>query len=420
MAGDLAAQDDVSTESMDEFVARRRREAAARAGQAAAAYQAYGQAIRAGEALDLSQPSDLAAFGARSSPTTTGPVSAIDNANCSNQQGSTPAPQNFIQAAHEAALQADTVARAAANILTFGAADHLAATTDALFQPGGLSGWGQRYDADLAQEQARNRYDASHRQAAQTIGVGGGTALGLGVMGPMEGALAAVPRLPGAAALTGREAASILGAGGITGLGMQALSDLAKGQHYRSSLGDKLGATVGGVAGAVALPFGPARAGAVGASVTSAAQDLFNSRPVSVEQAGENALAGNLFGGLMGVSGRAWSNNLPFQSKGVLGEVLGDVRSTANGQRRTGTSKSRARIKYSNGKYWYPDGRREDLMFEDKFGVLPPLSDNQKLAQTTLGPNFHLNSFVPADVGKIFGLPAGMMAPEVVDQRRRR
>jgi len=419
MAANQDARDGVPTESMDEFMTRRQQEAAARGGRAgAAAYRAYGQAIRAGQTLALSQPSDVLAFGARLSPTNTGSIFAADSANSSSQPGSPSASLDLAQRVREATLQADTAVRAAANILTFGGADRLAAAGDALLQPGGLAGWRQRYDADLAQEQARNGYDASHRQVARTMGFGGGTVLGLAVMGPMEGALAAVPRLSGAAALTGREAAGILGAGGAAGLGMQTLSDMAGGRRW--SLGDNLGAVVGGAAGAAALPLGPARAGAIDGSVTSAAQDLFNRRPMSEERAGESALVGNLFGGFAGIAGRAWSNSLSPKAKGLLGEVLGDARSTINGQRRARGPKTRDYPQEGNAKdYWYPDGRSGQLRFEDKFGVDPRLSRNQKFARGVLGSNFQLNSFVPADVGKIAGMPAGAVAPQVIDQGRR-
>jgi len=96
----------------------------------------------------------------------------------------------------EAALQADTAIRAATNVLTFGGADHFAAGMDALLEPGGIGGWRQRYDANIAEEDARNHYDTSHRAVAQTAGQIGGTVLGLGLGGAGRGAIAVAPRLP--------------------------------------------------------------------------------------------------------------------------------------------------------------------------------------------------------------------------------
>src|SRR5258708_12102775 len=83
----------------------------------------------------------------------------------------------------------------------------------------------------------------------------------------------------------------------MVGLGMQTASDIAAGGR-RSSFGDNAGAAFGGAAGAAALPFGPGRAGAVGGWVTSAAQDVFNGRPISLDRAGESAIPTNALGGL--------------------------------------------------------------------------------------------------------------------------
>jgi hypothetical protein len=282
-------------------------------------------------------------------------------------------------------MQADAAVRGAANVLTFGGADHFAAGMDALVG-GGFDHWRQRYDANLAQERARDRYDALNRSSAQAAGQVGGTLLGLGLVGPADGALAVAPRLPGAAGLTGREATAVLGAGAMTGLGMQTASDIAAGGR-RSSFGDKAGAALGGAAGAAALPLGPGRAGAVGGWVTPAAQDVFNGRPISLDHAGESAIAGDLFGGLAGRIGTGAANGLSSSAKGRLGEAMGDVRGTINGQRRVWAPKSRDYI--AEDDYWYPDARSRSTRFEDKFGYGAELSPNQARAQAVLGLPFH-------------------------------
>ena len=366
--------------------------------------EAWNAATRAGVDLVARTPQELHALGSRA-------LGAM------KQQGLQPVDSQAVgQRLREGALQTDTAFRGAANMLTFGGADHLAAGLDALIQPGGLGAWRQRYDANMTRETARNSYDVSHRALAQGAGQLGGTALGLGLVGPMEGALAAAPRLPGAAALTGREATALLGAGAGMGVGVQTLSDLAAGGR-RSSWGDNLGAAVGGAAGAAAFPLGPARAGAAGASVTSAAQDIFNRRPVSLERAGESALAGNLVGGLAGVGGRAISNALPSAAKGRLGEVLGDVRSRVNLQPREWAPKSRDPLLEG---YWYPDGGSGQIRFEDKFGIGAELSPNQIRAQTELGPDFQLYHFTPADIGSLVGAPAAATAPHMMNRQPRR
>jgi hypothetical protein len=316
----------------------------------------------------------------------------------------------------EAALQADTAVRAAANTLTFGGADHFAAGMDALFEPGGIEGWRGRYAGNLAEENARNRYDASHRQVAQTIGQIGGTALGLAFVGPARGAVAVAPRLPGAATLSGRELAGLLTGGAATGLGMQAVSDIAGAR--RSTMGDKAGAALGGAAGAAALPLGPGRAGAVDGWVTSTAQDMFNGRPLSFGRAGESAIAGSALGGLTASLGANVSNGLSSGARGRLGEFMGDVRSTVNGQRREWAPKSRDYL--PDGRYWYPDGRNGSMRFEDKFGYGAELSPNQTRAQFVLGPDFQLYHFTPDDVGRLLSAPASATVPHMIDDRARR
>ncbi len=409
----------------DEFVARTQREIEdlRRHGEATTR-DAVGKATRYVRDLSQGEPSPGLAYGSLFGGESFRGQRQAQNRPLRNPTGAPPhstqgvarrpsASPSFSQQAWEAALQADTAVRAAANTLTFGGADHLAAGADALLEPGDLSDWHQRYQANLAREQARNAYDAEHRSAAQAVGNLAGTGLGLFAMGPMEGAPAAASRLAGAAKLTGRELAAILAAGGATGLGVNMVSDAATG--HTSTLGDKLGAVVGGVAGAgAAVTMGPARSGAIGASVTSAAQDYFNGRPISLQGAGESALGGNLLGGGWGMVGRVASNALAPVLKGKLGEAMGSARSMINGLDREVGPKGRETIGDSR-RYWYPDGRSGDVRFEDKFGEGATLSPNQALARDRLGPNFLLYHFLPSDVGRILGMPAAAVAPHMVE-----
>lgn len=428
MAGHKPARGGVG-ESMAAFVQRRRREVESFGREAeTAAHNAYREAIRVGQNLRLSQPVDLMAYGAgllqrqsaQHSTSVTQPAkSPVRPRTWVGVEPALQAPSPTVgKTIREVALQADTAVRGAANVLTLGGADNLEAAVNALLEPGGVRDWRRRYEINKVEESARNMYDASHRKAAQATGYVGGTLLGLGFVGPMEGALAAVPRLPGAAALTRNEAAAILGAGGVSGLGVQTLSDVAAGGRH-SSFGDTAGAVIGGVAGAAALPLGPARAGATGATATSVAQDLLNGRPISMQRAGENAVAGNLLGGVMGGGGRAWSNGLSRRAKGRLGEALGEIRSTLNGQRREWRPKFRDEIlEEAGGGYWYPDGISGAQRFEDKFEVTADLTPNQIRAQSALGARFTLNRFLPADVGKAMGLPAGLAAAPMIEDRQ--
>lgn len=302
----MAGQD--QEESVEAFVNRRRRAADDRAFARANAHQAYGQSVRNGQALDLQQPSDLAFYGLQSPSSSNRSLSTTSTLIATPDPQTTPGPL----------LPVNTAIRSAANTATFGGADNFAAGMDALVH-GGLRGWGQRYDANLQQEHARDLYGAMHAPLAHAIGSFGGGLLGLLTLGPEE---AAAPRLAGAAQLTAKEAAGIMGAGGLAGLGSQAVADIATGQ--RSTPGDKGGAMLGGMAGAAALPFmGPSRAGAVDGAVTSATQNLLNGRPISVPQTVQSALTGGLLAGVTGSAGRKWSDNLSTTEKGRLGETLG-------------------------------------------------------------------------------------------------
>jgi len=101
-------------------------------------------------------------------------------------------------------------------------------------------------------------------------------------------------------------------------------------------------------------------------------------------------------------------------SKGRLGEALGDVRSTVNGERRVWAPKSRDYI--DDDTYWYPDGRDAQTGLvrpEDKFGYGARLSPNQVQAQSTLGPDFRLHHFTPDDIGRLASLPAGPFAAQL-------
>jgi hypothetical protein len=334
--------------------------------------------------------------------------------------------------APEPLLQVDAAIRSAANTATFGGADKFSAAADALFAPGGFGGWRQRYDTNLRQEQARDRYDAVHRPLAQSVGSVGGGVLGLFALGPEE-AVAAAPRLAGAAKLTAKEVGAILAGGGLAGLGSQKISDVATGHH--SSTGDLLGAVAGGIAGAAAFPLAPTRAGAMGGAVTSAAQDLFNGRPVDVQQMAQSAMGAGLLGGHVGRAGRKWSGGLSPVAKGQLGETLGDVRAFVNGEGRIRNPTKLAPVAEGNTgasykQRWRPDATDGPIpndwtqpmpkMFEDKLGYGAALSKNQTLAKSLLGGKFQLNHFLPDDVGLMTGLPAAGFGPQVVSQTQGR
>jgi hypothetical protein len=267
---------------------------------------------------------------------------------------------------------------------------------------------------------------------AHTIGSLGGDVLGVFAFGPEEAAAAAAPRLAGAARLTAKEVSRIVGAGGLLGLGSQTVSDLATG--HRSNPGDLAGSAAGGIAGAAALPIlGQSKAGAIDGAVTSATQDFFNGRPVSIPQAAQAAAGGGLLSGFAGRAGRQWSDSLSTTKKGQLGETLGAMRSQFNGERRWQGPKVRAPLEpgqttplQAKQTYWKPDGlagpppanpsHEWPDMFEDKFGYEADTSKNQKIAQKNFGSQFRLNHFTPSDVGMMTAFPFLTFAPQFVRQ----
>lgn len=119
--------------------------------------EAWNDATRAGVNLVARTPQELHALGSRVLSATKRASASTEQIGRSSRREpvalSKPVPVRSPGGLREAALQADTAVRGAANVLTFGGADHLAAGMDALIQPGGLGGWRQRYDANMAQGQ---------------------------------------------------------------------------------------------------------------------------------------------------------------------------------------------------------------------------------------------------------------------------
>lgn len=100
----------------------------------------------------------------------------------------------LAQAAREAALQVDAGVRGAADMLTFGQADEMAAGANALLGIGGDGGFAERYRANLQRERTRDQYDANHRAIARTAGeVGGAGLLYVGGAGAGAARSAALP-----------------------------------------------------------------------------------------------------------------------------------------------------------------------------------------------------------------------------------
>jgi hypothetical protein len=336
-----------------------------------------------------------------------------------------PGPLGF--SVPEPTAQIDALMNGASDVLPFRFADRLASAAYATAQPWD---WKQRYDASMAAETARDRRDEVLYPVARSDGQLGLTLALLARGGRLTGPLAA-PRLAGAAKITSREALSMLGAGAVVGVGTQAVGDAATGKL--SSPGDYAGAGIGGVAGVATLPLKPDRAAAIDGMVTSMTQDLLNGRPVSIERAGQNAMAGKMFGSIANKAAATYTENLAPVLKGPVGETLGAIRAIADWQPRLALGNTLVKIPGTN-KRWKPDAMRgkdphaaDALLYEDKFGRKAKLRPNQELAQEKLGENFQLNHFLPRDVGmaaSAFAAALGIQAqkrsvPPAPPQRKR-
>ena len=201
--------------------------------------------------------------------------------------------------------------------------------------------------------------------------------------------------------LTVRERAAIGVTGGVGGAGGQAYSDVAN--HRMSSFGDYAGAALGGtVNGLMAIRGRPSVAGAAGGAVTSVAQDGFNGRAPSLENAALAASSSGLTGAVGGALGHAkvaqWGN----KQKEKMGEIGSIARTLARGDWTTSTKKERLYLR--GGRYTYPDQRTaSNQMVESKFGIYAKLSDRQKEAYNQSDIDYRVDHFLPRDIAALYG-----------------
>jgi len=213
-------------------------------------------------------------------------------------------------------------------------------------------------------------------------------------------------RIAQATPLIAREIGVLGGAGALSGAGGQAVADVARGKL--GSIGDYVGAALGGTAGALVSRGGMASyGGAVDGGVTSMAQDIFNGRAPSIERAREAASSGGVVGTFGGIFGRAASNNITRKEKELLGEEFSRLRTWARGDKTKVIGKRRLYLDKRN--YTYPDqrtyrGTTERDIVESKFGRRAELSKQQKRAYRQL-PNYRVDHTLPQDVGVSIGLP---------------
>lgn len=340
----------------------------------------------------------------------------------------------------EAALQADTVARGAADIISFGYADELAAGANVLVNRDERT-FGERYAEYHKAEQARDAYDAEHRAAARTIGQVGGLGLSLfsgaapvavtrtllaaaarkatpkilqsapRVLGQMKGSksLGSISRLQTSAS---EYAVASAGAGAVNG-GLTAAEELARTGN--ASAGDVIGGAAGGAASAPVAIFSrsPALAGATEGFTTSVVQDLANARRPSMDKALHSAANGGMTAGLAGEAGTVASNALSPRAKGQLGEGLSVVKTLARGE----IPLLKHTRKDVGGAYTVLDpASTSTQIVESKFGRYAKLSKAQKKAYSQDPNNYRIDWWQPVDIGRITGFGAGTLGSHLGDR----
>lgn len=382
-------------------------------GAEAAGRELWDRSTRSGGNLSAPRPSDVLALGVRAAPrprpiasrvsaTVVGPVVKL-------KAGATPGVRAQVGAASRGALDA----------VSFGVADRVHAGWDALGDQAKGQQFGSSYAARMAQERARDAYDAKHFGPARITGQVLGTGAQVLALGPLEGLAVGGSRIVQATPLIAREVGVLGAAGAGSGILEQGVSDLIS--RKPSSLGTYAGSALGGTVGALAARSGQAGySGAASGVATSVAQDVFNGRPISIDGARNAAALGGGFGVAGGLVGRVGSNRLPSSNslrKGVepprltketLGESFSRVRTAARGETTGVGGKRREYLR--GGGYTYPDQRtfRDGVpvgLIESKFGLTAELSKRQTQAFMEDLAGYRVDHKLPRDVGVLFGVP---------------
>ena len=335
---------------------------------------------------------------------------------------------NQVRAAGEGALDA----------ATFGLDDQVAAGIRAAGDWTHGKSIGAAYKQRIAEQHARDAYDAAHYGVARTVGTVGSLFLPGGGIGAAARFLGKAPQMArlgtkavqalgkaGAPAakvarrieqvtrLSGKERAAIGASGAVGGVAGQGVTDLLQGRL--SSWGDYAGAAAGGTAEALAALRGnPKLAGAVGGATTSVAQDAFNGHVPSLSEVAKSAYAGSVLSAAAGALATRRAAQATIKQKEQLGELGSRIRTLMNLDWTTSTKKERFYLNpenqiIKNGKrvknpHTYPDQRTaRDKLIEAKFGEWAELSPRQMQAYNELGSRYRVDHFLPNDVGSVAG-----------------
>ena len=289
---------------------------------------------------------------------------------------------------------------------TFGLGDQAYSLAGALWNKahGGIFDYGRR----ISYEHQRDQWYAAHYGKTRTGGKLAGTALQILAGAPVEAAAKLGSRIPQATALLKREAGTIATAAGASGAGTQWLADKATG--HKSSIGDYVGAGLGGIAETPFLLAGkPGAAGAVNGAVSSFAQDILNGRAPSLGRAADAASLGTAIGARAGQLGRAWSNAASRAAKEQLGEWGSWLRTLSRWDTTATTRKTQQVLR--SGKRTFPDQRTSSgQLVESKFGLRARLSPNQLEAHYQPDLNYRVDHILPRDIGAALGMPSAQIS----------
>lgn len=375
------------------------------AGAHAVGRQVWADGNRLGQYVVAARPADVAAQGLRAMRQIAGEavvpnalVTRVGQVAARQVQSAAPVVKRVAARTRDEALAGGNGAQDA---FTFGVGDRAYAGARALADAARGGDLARSYAHHYAGTQALDAYDEAHHSIARTVGQIAGTGAQIAALGAAEGLLAGGARIKQATPLIMREIAAIGGGGVGVGVGGQAISDLAN--RHLSSSSDYAGAGVGGAAGALTARGGRAgHAGAAMGAATSLAQDAFNGRVPSIDNARRAALVGSALGTVGGLVGRGWSDKLSRKEKENLGEDFSRLRTWMRGDQTQPVGKAAEHL--IGGGYTIPDQRTlGGELVESKFGRFAGLTRRQKQAYDQPLLNYRVDHTLPRDVGVFAG-----------------
>jgi hypothetical protein len=361
------------------------------------------------------------------------------------------APMRSKSVTDEIMAQGGAAARGAIDEVTFGLADTASAGAQTLLA-GGLDGFGERFNQELAEERAADAYDEQHYGLARgsgrvagfvgslalTGGAGAGVKAGARVVlgaKKLDRAAKAANKVKRIAALNPRGLTGLaVGGGAVGGVAGQATSDVISGDL--SSLQEYGGAGLGGATAALLLRAprvgsgkaaeavhrlvqNPRTVGGVEGAATAAYQGALEGRDVGLGEVANAARAGVIGGQFGDVAGKYGANALPRRAKEELGDNLSILKSVSEGEglslltqlgpKRRAAQNRQVAVPLPGGGSTRADHVTDTgRAIEAKFGAYARLEPRQIQARHELDPNrYQINHFLPTDIGRMAGVYFG-------------